>query len=79
MDSIDLKTHHPGHAMSKLCGIAAVDWSYRCKYVEELERSGRKTLEDWEVELKNWNPEDERTMPSGYAWAALREYFRSSG
>jgi hypothetical protein len=59
--------------MSKLFGLAAVDWSYRCKYVNDLERSGRKRLADWEVELKNWNPDDEKTMPSGYAIATLRE------
>ena len=62
--------------MSKLVGLAAVDWSYRCKYMIALERSGRKRLKDWEVELKNWNPEDEATMPSGYALATLREAVR---
>jgi hypothetical protein len=59
--------------MSKLIGLAAVDWSYRCKYVKDLERSGRKRFADWEIELKNWNPDDETTMPSGYAIATLRE------
>ncbi len=62
--------------MSKLIGLAAVDWSYRCKYMAELDRSGRKHLEHWEVELKNWNPDDETTTPSGYALAALRETVR---
>ena len=62
--------------MSKLVGLAAVDWSYRCKYVAELDRAGRKRLEGWEIELKNWNPDDETTMPSGYALATLREAVR---
>jgi len=62
--------------MSKLFGLAAVDWSYRCKYMMVLDRSGRKRLEGWEVELKNWNPDDETTMPSGYALATLREAVR---
>jgi hypothetical protein len=62
--------------MSKLLGLAAVDWSYRCKYMAELDRSGRTRLEDWEIELKNWNPDDEATMPSGYSLAALREAVR---
>jgi len=57
--------------MSKLIGLSAVDWSYRCRYLEELDRSGRTRLESWEIELKNWNPDDERTMPSGYALAML--------
>ena len=61
--------------MSKLVGLAAVDWSYRCKYVAELERSGGKRLY-WEIELKQWNPEDERTTPSGYALSALRDAVR---
>ena len=59
--------------MGKLLGLAAVDWSYRCKYIAELESSGRKRLANWEIELKKWNPEDEATMPSGYALATLRE------
>ena len=59
--------------MSKLCGLTAVDWAYRCKYRAELERSGRKHLERWEIELKNWNPDDEKTMPSGYALASVRQ------
>ena len=63
--------------MSKLVGLAAVDWSYRCIYMSELERAGRKRLENWEIELKNWNPDDETTMPSGYALATLREVIRS--
>jgi hypothetical protein len=62
--------------MSKLVGLAAVDWSYRCKYMAELERVGRKRLERWEIELKNWNSDDETTMPSGYALVALREAVR---
>lgn len=62
--------------MSKLLGLAAVDWSYRCKYMSQLDRSGRKRLADWEVELKNWNPDDAGTMPSGYALAALRDAVR---
>jgi hypothetical protein len=62
--------------MSKLVGLAAVEWSYRCKYIQELEKSGRKRLAQWEIELKNWDPEDERTMPSGHAIAALREQLR---
>lgn len=63
--------------MSKLVGLAAVDWSYRCKYMSELNRTGRKRLEDWEIELKNWNPDDEATMPSGYSLATLREALRN--
>jgi hypothetical protein len=63
--------------MSKLVGLAAVDWSYRCKYMSELERAGHKRLENWEIELKKWNPDDETTMPSGYALATLREAIRS--
>jgi hypothetical protein len=62
--------------MSKLLGLAAVDWSYRCKYMTELDHSGRKRLEHWEIELKNWDPDDERTMPSGYALVTLREALR---
>jgi len=62
--------------MSKLLGLAAVDWSYRCKYIAELERSGRKRLANWEIELKKWNPEDDATMPSGYAIATLRDAVR---
>jgi len=62
--------------MSKLLGLAAVDWAYRCKYMTELERSGRKRLQGWEIELKNWNPDDEKTMPSGYALASVRESVR---
>lgn len=58
--------------MSKLVGLAAVDWVYRCKYMEEIEESGRRRLAGWEVELKNWNPEDESTMPSGYALSSAR-------
>jgi hypothetical protein len=65
-----------GSNMSKLLGLAAVDWSYRCKYVAELDRSGRKRLAAWEQELKNWNPDDETTTPSGYALATLREAVR---
>ena len=57
--------------MSKLVGLTAVDWSYRCMYMEELDRSGRKRLESWELELKNWDPDDESTMPSGYALSRL--------
>jgi hypothetical protein len=63
--------------MSKLVGLAAVDWSYRCKYVAELDRLGRTRLDDWEVELKKWNPDDEATTPSGYALATLREAVRA--
>ena len=63
--------------MSKLVGLAEVDWLYRCKYMEELERSGRTRLERWEIELKNWNPDDESTLPSNYALANLRECIRS--
>lgn len=62
--------------MNKLFGLAAVDWSYRCKYMTELDRSGRKRLESWEIELKNWNPDDERTTPSGHALAFLRDAVR---
>jgi hypothetical protein len=62
--------------MSKLLGLAAVDWSYRCKYMAELDRSRRKRLEGWEIELKNWDPDDAATMPSGYALATLRETVR---
>ncbi len=58
--------------MSKLIGLAAVDWAYRCKYMEELEQSGRRCLDRWELELKNWDPEDEQTTPSGYALASVR-------
>jgi hypothetical protein len=58
--------------MSKLIGLAAVDWVYRCKYMKEIEQSGRRRLEGWETELKNWDPEDEQTMPSGYALSSLR-------
>ncbi len=64
--------------MSKLFGLAAVDWMYRCKYISELNRSGRKHLTDWELELQNWNPDDESTMPSGYSLASLREAVRDS-
>jgi hypothetical protein len=62
--------------MGKLIGLAAVDWSYRCKYVAVLDRSGRRHLADWEVELKKWNPDDASTTPSGYALASLREAIR---
>jgi len=62
--------------MSKLLGLAAVDWSYRCKYVAALDRSERRHLAGWEIELKKWNPDDETTMPSGYAIASLREAVR---
>jgi len=65
--------------MGKLLGLAAVDWSYRCKYVADLERSGRKRLASWEIELKKWNPDDETTMPSGYALAALRDAIARPG
>ncbi len=58
--------------MSKLTGLAAVDWVYRCKYIEELEQSHRRRLEQWEVELKNWDPDNEQTMPSGYALSSVR-------
>ena len=58
--------------MSKLVGLAAVDWAYRCQYMEETEQSGRRRLAGWEAELKNWDPEDEQTMPSGYALSSLR-------
>ena len=64
--------------MSKLIGLAAVEWSYRCKYLSQLDHSGRKHLEDWEIELKNWDPDEETTMPSGYALATLRETLRKS-
>jgi hypothetical protein len=59
-------------SMSKLVGLVAVDWLYRCNYIESLERSGRKSLRDWELELKNWDPEVERTTPSRYTLANLR-------
>jgi hypothetical protein len=62
--------------MSKLFGLAAVDWSYRCKYMAERDRLGRKRLERWELELKNWDPDDAATMPSGYALATLRDALR---
>jgi len=62
--------------MSKLIGLAAVDWSYCRRYVSALERSRRTRLADWEVELKRWNPEDETTMPSNYALATMREAVR---
>lgn len=65
--------------MSKLVGLAAVDWSYSRKYVAALNRSGRTRLADWEIELKRWNPEDETTMPSNYALAAMREAVRELG
>jgi hypothetical protein len=44
--------------MSKLLGLAAIDWAYRCKYMEKLKQSGRHRFERWEVELKNWDPEN---------------------
>ncbi len=47
-------------SMSKLVGLVAVDWLYRCNYIESLERSGRKSLRDWELELKNWDPESRK-------------------
>jgi hypothetical protein len=56
--------------------LAAVDWAYRCKYMEQLAQSGRRRLERWEIELKNWDPNNELTMPSGYALASLREQVR---
>jgi hypothetical protein len=31
-----------GSTMSKLFGLTAVDWAYRCKYRTDLDRSGRK-------------------------------------
>jgi hypothetical protein len=62
--------------MAKLSGLAAVDWVYRCKYIEEIERSGRRRLAEWETELKNWDPEDLRTMPSGYALSAVRSHLQ---
>lgn len=62
--------------MSKLVGLAAVDWVYRCKYMQELEQSGHRLLESWEIELKNWDPDNEHTMPSGYALSTLREQLR---
>ena len=66
--------------MSKLVGLSAVDWSYRCKYLEEVERSGRRRLEAWEIELMKWDPNDERTMPSGYALSMLpRPHHRIAG
>ena len=58
--------------MSKLTGLAAVDWVYRCKYMQELEESGRRRFQPWETELKNWDPDDDQTMPSGYALSTLR-------
>jgi hypothetical protein len=58
--------------MNKLYGLAAVDWAYRCKYMQELEESGRRRLQGWENELKNWDPDNEQTMPSGYALSNLR-------
>lgn len=60
--------------MSKLVGLAAVDWVYRCKYMQELEESGRRRLAEWEVELKNWDPDNDATMPSGYALSSARVY-----
>jgi hypothetical protein len=66
--------------MSKLVGLTAVDYTYRCKYMEELDHSGRKRLEPWEIELKNWDPDDESTIPSGYALTMLpRPHHRSVG
>jgi len=62
--------------MSKLIGLAAVDWAYRCRYMKELEQSGRRRLESWELELRNWNPDDDATTPSGYALVSLRESIR---
>ena len=59
--------------MSKLEGLSAVDWLYRCKYLKAVERSGRTRLEDWEIELKNWNPDDESTLPGGQVLATLRD------
>ena len=64
--------------MSKLLGLTAVDWAYRCKYMEELAESGRRRLESWEIELKNWDPDNERTTPSGYALASVREQLHHS-
>jgi hypothetical protein len=58
--------------MSKLVGLAAVDWAYRCQYMEEIELSGRHGVAGWKAELWNWDPEDEQTMPSGYALSNLR-------
>jgi hypothetical protein len=58
--------------MSKLSGLAAVDRAYRCKYMQELEQSGRRRLDQWEVELKNWDPDNAQTTPSGYALSSLR-------
>jgi hypothetical protein len=40
--------------------------------MKEIEQSGRRRLEGWENELKNWDPDDEQTMPSGYALSSLR-------
>lgn len=62
--------------MSKLVGLAAVDWAYRCKYMKELEESGRRRLAQWELELKNWDPDNEQTMPSGYALSSVRVHVR---
>lgn len=62
--------------MSTLIGLAAVDWSYRCKYLKDLESSRRRSLEDWEIELKNWDPDNDDTKPSGHALASLREHLR---
>ncbi len=64
--------------MSKLVGLAAVDWSYCRKYVAALDRSGRRHLAEWEIELKRWDPDDDTTMPSNYALATLREAVRQS-
>jgi hypothetical protein len=44
--------------------------------MEELEQAGRRRLAGWETELKNWDPDNEKTMPSGYALASLREHLR---
>jgi hypothetical protein len=76
MASIYSSLQSVGSNMSKLVGLAAVDWSYCYKYMTELDRSGRKRLERWEIELKNWDPDDESTMPSGYALASLRDAVR---
>ena len=51
--------------MSNLVGLAAVDWAYRCKNIKALEAPGRRRLEGWELELKNQDPNNETTMPSG--------------
>jgi hypothetical protein len=58
-------------------GRDSKDWNLAVEYLKVLESSGRKELEQWEIELRGWDPSRaSETHPSPTAIAKLRAWAR---